>query len=277
MAPLPIPEAKAENIAGDSGSVYQLMGPLRVTVGRRDLTPSPYKLRVILAVLLFQANRTVSVETLTEAVWGDDPPRTARQALRVYVSQLRRVLENCPNATLNTRAPGYQLEVSHGSIDLHLFTELRLKGLESEREGDLERARQLYNQALDLHRGDILEDVSHSLILQSAAVHVEEMWITTFQRRIDIDLRSMDSPDILTELRWLCGSRPLHEGLHARLMLGLAKTGRTKEALDVHTAFRSSFIEQLGIEPHRVLGHVQQAILSSDHGALDELRVLEAV
>lgn len=277
MPPLADLQAEPATAPRPESPTYALMGPLEVRIGRRDRTPRPYKLRVILAALLVQANRTISVDTLIEAVWGDRPPRTALQALRVYVSQLRRILDDCPHANLLTRSPGYHLQVPPLLLDTHRFSKLRSQGLAAEREGDLDRARRLYNSALTLQRGAALADVTSSQFLRSTALRLDEMWMTTLQRRIDIDLRTLDTPDIVAELRWLCSSHPLDEALHTRLMIGLAKAGRTKEALDVHAAFREAFVEQLGIEPHRMLDHVQRAILSADHNPLDELRTLETL
>ena len=50
------------------------------------------KLQILLATLLFEANRPVSIERLIDELWGDRPPATARESIHAHVARLRRVL-----------------------------------------------------------------------------------------------------------------------------------------------------------------------------------------
>ena len=61
--------------------------------------------RRILAVLLARIGEAVPVDTLAEAVWGDDLPASAVATLRTYVSRLRAVLGD----SLVSRGAGYAL------------------------------------------------------------------------------------------------------------------------------------------------------------------------
>jgi SARP family transcriptional regulator, regulator of embCAB operon len=60
----------------------------------------------------------------------------------------------------------------------------------------------------------------------------------------------------------------LHEGLGARLMIALYRSGRTGDALRVYRTVRTSLVEELGIEPGHEVQLVQQAILAADNEAL---------
>ncbi|MFI7058552.1 AfsR/SARP family transcriptional regulator [Streptosporangium canum] len=53
----------------------------------------------MLAALLLDANRVVSVETLSDRLWGQDPPDGARNTLQNYVFRLRRLLGGARPAT----------------------------------------------------------------------------------------------------------------------------------------------------------------------------------
>jgi DNA-binding SARP family transcriptional activator len=50
-------------------------------------------------------------------------------------------------------------------------------------------------------------------------------------------------------LRQLTAMRPLHEPLHARLIAGLAGTGRRAEACAVFNAIRRRLADELGTDP----------------------------
>jgi DNA-binding SARP family transcriptional activator len=71
---------------------FRLLGPLEVDREGEALRLGSPKQRALLAILLLRANEVVSREAAIDAVWGDDPPERARDALQVYVHGLRKVL-----------------------------------------------------------------------------------------------------------------------------------------------------------------------------------------
>ncbi len=50
------------------------------------------KQRFVLARLLAEPNRVISVDRLVDGLWGDDPPETARHTVQAYISELRKAL-----------------------------------------------------------------------------------------------------------------------------------------------------------------------------------------
>jgi two-component SAPR family response regulator len=72
-------------------------------------------------VLLARGNTTVSIDVLVDALWDDDPPRTAIATLRTYVSRLRRSVDDA----LVSERGGYRLAVAPGHVDADRFDELR--------------------------------------------------------------------------------------------------------------------------------------------------------
>ena len=99
----------------DYRTEYRLLGPLEV-VHRGEAVPTGgQRKRALLARLLLEANRTVSIDALVDALWGERVPSTAVKMVHIYVSQLRKVL---PSGALQTRPPGYRLEVAPEAVDL---------------------------------------------------------------------------------------------------------------------------------------------------------------
>jgi hypothetical protein len=95
---------------------FKILGPLEVRAGEQDVTCKGAKQRLLLSVLLLNANEVVSSDRLIDLLWGDDPPETTK-ALQMHVSQLRKQLE--PGLLL-TRPPGYELRVAPRDADLLL-------------------------------------------------------------------------------------------------------------------------------------------------------------
>ncbi|KKD02466.1 AfsR/SARP family transcriptional regulator, partial [Streptomyces sp. WM6386] len=138
---------------------FKVLGPLEVTTAAdaRTVTPRAAKVRVVLSTLLVRPNEVVSVDGLIDELWSEHPPRTAMTTLQVYISQLRKLLQDVQpdlgRDALLTRAPGYLLRVDPGQLDLAVFEVLHRQGREALAEGDHAAAADLQRQALALWRG----------------------------------------------------------------------------------------------------------------------------
>src|SRR2546425_2108685 len=97
-----------------------LLGPLEVRLGTETIELGGAKPRAILAMLALQAGRVVSVDQLVEAGWGTEAPLRAVNSVPVYISQLRKALGA---SRIETRAPGYALNLEPGELDLGRFEE----------------------------------------------------------------------------------------------------------------------------------------------------------
>ena len=71
---------------------FQILGPLEVRHEGAQVALGAAKQRALLAILLVHANELVSSDRLIEELWPK-PPRTAANALQVYVGKLRKALE----------------------------------------------------------------------------------------------------------------------------------------------------------------------------------------
>ncbi|NGY60060.1 hypothetical protein G7043_14115 [Lentzea sp. NEAU-D13] len=69
---------------------FAVLGPLQVRVDGREQAVGGFTRRAALAFLLLNAGRVVSISELTEALWPDGHPPTARGILLNAVSALRK-------------------------------------------------------------------------------------------------------------------------------------------------------------------------------------------
>src|SRR5262245_63431973 len=97
---------------------FRLLGPLEVLRDGAPVHIAAGKQRALLAVRHLNANHTVSREQLVDARWGENVPESAQKMVQIHVSQLRKVLAE---PRLQTRAPGYVLEVDADELDLSRF------------------------------------------------------------------------------------------------------------------------------------------------------------
>ena len=101
-----------------------VLGPLDVRHGDVGIAVPAAKQRMMLGTLLVYANQVVSFDQLTEALWGDVPPDGSRVTLRNYVKRLRQILGPAVGERIQTRDPGYQIDVDESELDLLCFTKL---------------------------------------------------------------------------------------------------------------------------------------------------------
>ncbi len=239
---------------------FLILGPFEVKQGGRPLPLGGGKKRALLARLLLDANRVVSVEGLIDDLWGEDPPATANKALQGYVSQLRKFL---PDGTLSTRAPGYLVELPSDSLDLSRFEAMLAKGRTARVQGRREDTRAALEDALALWRGPALAEFSEPFARTEAA-RLAELRLTALEERIDAVLALGRHAEVVSELAALVDRHPLRERLRAQQMLGLYRLGRQPEALAAYQSFRTTLHEELGIEPSTGLRSLEGHILRQE-------------
>jgi predicted ATPase/DNA-binding SARP family transcriptional activator len=240
---------------------FSLLGPLSVTHDGAPIGLGGQKRRALLAVLLLDANQVVSRDRLIDALWGEDPPDTARNTIQVYVSQLRKLL---PEGVLETAAPGYRLTIEPDSVDLFEFVRLSAEGRTALGAGDAARAADSLAGALALWRGAPLADLAWEPFAQTEVVRLEELQLTTLEDRIDADLALGRHGQLVGELERLVTEHPLRERFRAQLMLALYRSGRQADALAVYQRARRTLVDELGIEPGESLRQLERAILAHD-------------
>ncbi|MFD3839054.1 BTAD domain-containing putative transcriptional regulator [Streptomyces sp. NPDC058642] len=254
---------------------FKVLGPLEVTTAAdaRTVTPRAAKVRVVLSTLLVRPNEVVSVDGLIDELWSEQPPRTAMTTLQVYISQLRKLLQDVQpdlgRDALLTRAPGYLLRVDPGQLDLAVFEDLHRQGREALTEGDHATAADLQRKALALWRGPLLSDTPHGSLLKSMSVRLTEARLAALEQRVRAELLLGRHQEVLGELQALTTELPLHEDFHAHLMVALYRTGRQADALRTFGELRRTLVRELAIEPGRRLQQLHSRILTGDPALLE--------
>ena len=108
----------------NAGLQFGVLGPLQASADGVPVPLGAPKQRAVLAMLLMNRNRAVSVDALIDAVWDQSPVPAARTSIHSYVSNLRRLLgspSRDPNRVLASVPPGYQINVADADSDLGRF------------------------------------------------------------------------------------------------------------------------------------------------------------
>ena len=236
---------------------FRVLGPLEVSADGEPLALGGRQQRAVLALLLLNANQVVSRDRMVDALWGEDPPATAANALQVAVHGLRKVLGR---DRVLTQGTGYRLALSRDELDLGRFESL----VESARDELPAAAAPKLHAALALCRGAALAGLEGVPFVPSERERLEELRLAALDRRIEADLELGRAADLVHELERLAAEHPYREQFHAQLMLALYRSGRQADALTAYRLAREKLVDELGVEPSKRLQDLETAILRQD-------------
>jgi predicted ATPase/DNA-binding SARP family transcriptional activator len=233
-----------------------LIGPLQIRDGSSVIAPGGPRQRRLLARLGLDAGRRVSFDALEGAVWGDEPPPTARHTIAAQVSRLRRLGLSIPAS-----GDGYRLDTA---TDIQALERLISEGRER-LASEPRRAMSMLSDAVALWRDHPLPDLEHVPAAQVEAARLEEL---IEGLREDLLVTELDdgarNRGLVAKARGLTAEQPYRERRWELLMLALYRAGRQAEALDVYSECRRRLVDDLGIEPGPGLRRMQQAVLAQD-------------
>ena len=248
-----------------------ILGPLDVRHDQHSVVPSAAKSRKVLATLVVQPGQVVTVPTLIDELWGDDPPRTAATTLQTYIRHLRVNIAGAgydAREVIGTRASGYVFADPDPHLDAREFERLAHAGQDALRAGDEATAAVQLDRALALWRGPALVDVPAGRVLEVEILRLEELRLTAQEACFTARLRLGQHREVLGELAASTARHPFHESLHALLMLALHRCGRQSEALAAFRRLRAALTTELGLEPCQPLQRLHRDILG---GQMHEL------
>jgi DNA-binding SARP family transcriptional activator len=149
--------------------VVSMFGPLTVVDGERRACGRELggaKPRDLLAILVLARGHPVSKDALADSLWGEALPKNVSGTLEQYVCSLRRRLfcdVERARRVIVTEHNAYRLDASEESVDLDRFDELILRA----EQADVSERRMLLEQAVDIARGDLVEDAPYAPWIQS--------------------------------------------------------------------------------------------------------------
>ncbi|GAB2960570.1 AfsR/SARP family transcriptional regulator [Saccharothrix stipae] len=241
------------------GAELRVLGQVELRVDGRVVEVGHAQQRCVLAVLLVEANRVVTIEQLLDRAWAGRLPYKARQVASSYVSRLRRVLTPAGDVAIVRRGGGYVLEVDPEAVDLHRFRHL----VQQARGAGDAPALALLEEAAGLWQGEPFAGLDTPW-LAAVRTGLEREHIAARLDRIDVALRCGRHTEVLPELSALADQDAVDERVAAQFMLALHRAGRTTDALAHYRYLRDRLVEQLGTEPGTAMQNLHQRILDAD-------------
>jgi DNA-binding SARP family transcriptional activator len=254
----PLPEA--DGSPEEPGSPFleiRCLGAFELYRQGRLAVPDMLKRRKamnLLQILLIHGGHRVARDALEELLWPEADPEAAANRFYVLVHTLRRLVEPshqdqhwvfiCNDGDryyFNPEAP-YRL-------DIREFREYIGLGERRERQGDVSEAIDAYETAVELYRGDLLEDESYAEWCYEEREVLKEMFLATLRRLAGLHMEQSVPEKSVEAYRRALTVDPLREENHQGLMRALWAAGRRDEALRQYQICREVLLRELDVGP----------------------------
>jgi predicted ATPase/DNA-binding SARP family transcriptional activator len=245
---------------------FRILGPLELFVEGEVRTLPAGAERAVLELLLLNAGRVVPASTLVDALWGEDLPANAANALQGRISRLRKVLADAglPDTMVVTRRPGYLADVDPERVDAHRFVRLVQEARRRADDNAPVEAIRLYEEALALWRGEPLAEFAGEDWARAENNRLTSLRTAAIEERVNLRLVLGHHAELVPELEELTAQYPVQERLHGQLMLALYRSGRQADALAAYQRLRRTLDDELGLTPSAELRALEQGILRQD-------------
>ncbi len=239
-------------------------GPRQPVGGRRQ--------RLILALLVSRLGDVVPDDAITEAIWGDGAPPSARTAVQTYLSGLRDLLEpdrprHSAGSFISHEGGGYRLALGGEQLDVARFV-ADVDEAARIHNSDRAAATALLDGALDLWAEPPLAEFADEPWALAAVAGWRDQRATAIEARVGFALDAGAEHDVLALLRSAVADYPYRERLAGQMMLALYRSGEQRDALAEYSRIRRALHDDLGLDPGRELQLLERAILDQDPALL---------
>ena len=222
------------------------------------------------AYLAAQNGRAVSRDELAELLWGDELPATWEKALRVLMTKLRALLEECgiDGSSALTAAFGcYRLALPAGAwIDVHAAANAVERAEAARAAGVHDEARAQASTAAELARRIFLPGEEGSWVEEQRR-DLRDILVRALECLRDTALADGELGDAVRYAAEITELEPFRESSCRALMQAHAAAGNPAEALRVYERCRRFLADELGAYPSVESEAAYLEILRSSRGS----------
>ncbi len=229
--------------------------------------------RIVFAYLAAQQGSAVPRDELADVLWGEDLPATWEKALRVLMTKLRALLEECGidgSAALTSAFGCYKLTLPAGAwIDVDAAVEAVERAEAALAAGDVEAARSEAATAAALARRSFLPGEDGSWV-EGRRRDLREVLVRSLECQRDASLAEAELAEAVRYGEEVIELEPFRESGYRRLMQAHTAAGNPAEALRVYERCRRFLSDELGAYPSPETEAVYLEVLRDDRVSTTE-------
>jgi DNA-binding SARP family transcriptional activator len=221
----------------------------------RRLSPDAWTLSRALRILCFIAsrhNRRATKDAIIETFWPDTPLEDIDKNFWPTISHIRRALNSNQEVKKNFiryRESAYYLNPEFNYLlDVEEFERMVAEARAARREGNAEGFADAARRAVELYRGDFLEEFYDRWVEEPRAYY-RNIYFATLKELADYHHREQQYEQSIAYCRMILNRDPYREDVHRQLMDAYARTGNRAALKEQYEGLRALLKEELGVDP----------------------------
>ena len=248
-----LPEAVTEDLWDRNTINGFLLGPFQIALNGILVKTWPSKKgRSMLAYLLYNHRRPCLRDVLMEKFWPEVAPDSARNSLNVAMYGLRRLLKRIDNSQdyILFKNESYcmnpELEIN---LDHENFLDFWRRAQQLERTQSLERAVSEYEHAVEVYKGEFLEDDLYDDWSTTPRAKMREAYLYALDRLSLYYLNAAHYDNVIRLCKGIIEKDNCREDIHRRLMKSYYYLGHREKAIKQFYSCESLLKIELDVTP----------------------------
>jgi DNA-binding SARP family transcriptional activator len=221
----------------------------------RTLAPDAWTLSRALRILCFIAsrqNRRATKDTIIETFWPDTPLEDIDKNFWPTISYIRRALNSNQEVKKNFiryRESAYYLNPEFNYLlDTEEFQRLIARAHARRREGDGPGFSEAARRAIEIYRGEFLEEFYDNWVEEPRAYY-RNIYFATLKELADYHHRAEDYGQSIIYCKMILNRDPYREDVHRQLMDDYARIGNRAALKEQYETLKTLLMEELGVDP----------------------------
>lgn len=247
-------------LVAQAGKVeWRILGEVDAVIDDEPVPLGGPRQRAVAAYLSLHAPQIVRSDQLIDAVWGEEPPKTARNSVHRFIADIRKAL-GTRGDLVQTVSGGYRLDVDPDQVDANRVSTLIATAQAATFASDHLGASAALREALGVWRTTALAGLDAAFVLPVRTA-LEEERLRAIEALFTADLELGRHHTIIGEVEDFAAQQPFRERAWQLVMLARYRCGQQVEALAAYDQLRSRMVEEFGLEPTPETSAVQAAVL----------------
>jgi len=236
--------------------VINMLGPVEVLREQgRKLASDAWTLSRALRILCFIASRQnhrATKDAIIETYWPDTRPEDIDKNFWPTISYIRRALNSNQEVKKNFiryRESAYYLNPEFNYLlDIEEFERLISLAQSRLRDDDFEGFTAAARRAIELYRGEFLEEIYDNWVEEPRAYY-QTLYLTTLKDLAVYHHRADEYEQSIAYCKAILSRDPYREDVHRQLMDSQVRIGNRAAVLEQYENLRTLLREELGVDP----------------------------
>ncbi|KJK34329.1 hypothetical protein UK23_43735 [Lentzea aerocolonigenes] len=246
---------------------FKIFGKTSLLIGDHGVHLGTAKQRGVLALLLHDVGRPVSIDLIIAELWRGETLEVSKGRLHPIISRLRKVLaESGSGGQLRKEGAAYRLDLDPMLVDLHRFRHLVTKARQASSIDDHFLSKTLVQEALELWHGKPLADLGGTWSDHCRAQMEQFDRLPAYYVLFDSQLQMGEYSEVMSAVGRLVDEHDTEEMFARHYMRSLDGMGKYSKALEFYAEFCSRLEYAIGAEPGPEMRELYQSVLRKQAG-----------